>query len=128
MTDDLPSYQFDYYYALSPALYGRRYYIGVRLARSGSRTVNNFATLLFWPRDDGATVEVARIDDWKHSTDEQSGPHIHRWYRERTVHRRDYDIPVDDVEEAEQYLDENFEPFAQRYEATHGSEIVAYDP
>lgn len=128
MTDGDSSYDFDYHYRLAPALYERRYYIGVRLADSGSETVDSFATLLFWPRSDGAVVEVARMDNWSHSQDNQSGPHIHRWYRETDEHRRDYAIPVDDFEDAELYLVDHFETFARKYESTHGSEIVAYDP
>jgi len=120
-------FEFDYHYSLSPAVYDREYQIGVRLETDGRDGVADFATLLFWVRSDGRVVEVARIDDRDHPQDDLSGPHIHRWYREQSRHVRDYDIPVSKFEDAEEYLVENFERFAQQYQTTHGDDIVAYD-
>lgn len=121
-------FEFDYHYSLSPTLYDREYQIGVRLQTDGRGRVDDFAALLFWVRSDGQVVEVARIDDRDHPQDDRLGPHIHRWYREQSRHVRDYDIPVSEFEDAEDYLVEQFERFARQYQTTHDDDIVAYDP
>jgi hypothetical protein len=115
---------FEYSYEVGQ-LYDRVYAIGVR-ASPNLNAVEEFAAMLYWVRQDGTVVEVARIDDIEHPNDDQSGPHIHRWYRETATHEREYGIPVQNWHEADEYLADNFPEFARRYETNHGRDIVAY--
>lgn len=114
---------FEYSYEVGQ-LYDRAYAIGVRVSPD-LNVVEVFAAILYWGRTDGEIIEIARIDDVEHPNDDQSGPHIHRWYRETATHERDYDIPVQNWHEADEYLADNFSIFARRYETNHGDNIVA---
>lgn len=99
-------------------MYGRVYQIGVR-ADPSLNDIDSFAAVLFYEREDGNRTQIARIDDTEHD-DGEGDIHIDRLYREKEAERKDHGIDVTDPFEADNYLSERWERFAQQYEANHG--------
>lgn len=98
----------------------RNYQIGVR-AEPSLEDTESFAVVLFYRREDGVVVEVAKIDNAEHR---EGTIHIDRHYREEDAKRKDFDIDVSNWMEAEDYLSERWKQFADRYEENHGSDRI----
>lgn len=107
----------DFTYRYGPGVYnGREYHIGVRTDPSLFQP-RSFAVVLFYERPDGTTVEVAKIDNSSHA---EGDIHVDRYYRERGAPRKDFDVDISTLPEAERYLRENWRRFAILYDRTHG--------
>lgn len=102
---------FDYVYEVG-SLRGRVYRVGVRMDPS-LNDVQSFAVVLFFERADGSRVELAKIDDAEHDDGEV---HFDRYYRAESAERKDFDIDVDSVFEAEDLLAENWRRYARIYQ------------
>jgi hypothetical protein len=98
-------------------LYGRVYQIGVR-ADPSLNDIESFAAVLFYETADGDRTEIARIDDTSHEHGE-GDIHLDKLYREHGADRKDHGIDVAGPFEADHYLSERWETFAQQYETTH---------
>lgn len=107
---------FEYSYTVGK-LYDRRYQIGVR-ADQNLNKVTSFAVVLFYSQPNGERVQIARIDDTSHE-DETHAIHIDRLYREADAPRKDFDIEVDTVFEADKYLSDHWRQFAQQFKDAH---------
>lgn len=94
----------------------RRYQIGVR-ADPTLNNVESFAVVLFYERADGERVEVAKIDDAEH---EEGEIHFDRYYRAEGAERKDFEINVESVFEAEDRLEDRWLRYARLYEENHG--------
>lgn len=111
--------EFTYVYDVGEC-YGRTYQIGVR-AEPNLSNVDSFAVLLFFERDDGSRIEVAKIDNSEH---EEGKIHLDRYYRREGADRKDFEIDVDSVFEAEDHFDENWRHYARTYQGNHGTRSV----
>lgn len=100
---------------------GRPYRVGVR-ADPSLDAVESFAVILFFERGDGSRVEVAKIDDSEH---EAGGIHFDRYYRDDGADRKDFDVEVDSVFEADDHLESNWRRYAKIYQENHGTRNVA---
>lgn len=83
-----------------------------------SQNVESFAVVLFFDLEDGTRVEVAKIDDTEH---DEGGVHLDRYYREAGAEVKNFGIDVEDAWEAEEYMEDNWERFAQTYLQNHGA-------
>ncbi|MFC5133793.1 MULTISPECIES: DUF7718 family protein [Haloferacaceae] len=110
-------YDFDYLYEAG-RLRGVVSQIGVR-ADPDINHVDSFAVVLFFESSDGTVVEVAKVDD---STHEEGNIHVDRYYRERDSERKDFDVQLSNVWEADEYLLHNWERFVRAYLDTHGKQ------
>jgi len=99
----------------------RNYQIGVR-ADPSLQDTESFAVVLFYRREDGEVVEIAKIDNVEHR---DGTIHIDRHYREAGAKKKDFDIDVSSWDEAEDYLTDHWKQFADRYEENHGTDRVA---
>jgi len=79
--------------------------------------VESFAVVLFYERGNGERIEVAKIDNAEH---EEGKIHFDRYYREEGTTRKDFDINVETVFEAEDHLGDNWRRYARLYEENHG--------
>ena len=102
---------FDYVYEIG-SWRGRSYRIGVR-ADPTLDDVQSFAVVLFFERADGSRVEVAKIDDVEH---DEGAVHFDRYYRAEGAERKDFDVDVASVFEAESLLAGNWRRYARIYE------------
>jgi hypothetical protein len=73
----------------------------------------SWAVVLYYEKADGERIQVARIDNTEH---EEGSIHIDRLYREERAERKDFDIDVNSVSDAEGYLTENWQHYARQYE------------
>ncbi len=112
--------EFDYVYDLEKYR-DRTYQIGVRVDPDLD-TVVSFAAILFFERDDGERIEVAKIDDAEH---DEGRVHFDRYYRAEGANAKDFDIDVESVWEAEDLLEANWLHYARTYENNHGTSRVA---
>jgi len=94
----------------------RTYQIGVR-ADPTLNNVKSFAVVLFYERGDGERIEIAKIDNAEH---EEGEIHFDRYYREGGATRKDFDIDVESVFEAEDRLEGNWRRYARLHEENHG--------
>lgn len=92
--------------------------IGVRADPSLDET-ESFAAVLYFQQADGTQVEVAKIDNAEH---EEGTVHIDRYYREVGAEIKDFSVDIDGWKEADKYLNENAEHYAQTYLRNHGAE------
>lgn len=113
----MSNYNFDYQREAG-TLRGIVFQIGVR-AEPRLDNVLSFAVILFIPKEDGSIVEVAKVDNAEH---EEGTIHIDRYYREVGADEKDFDIDVDNVWEADEYIESNWKQFARRYLENHGTE------
>lgn len=83
--------------------------------------VESFAAVLFFTMRDGRRVEIAKVDDSPHD-DTGADVHVDRYDRALGAEIKDFDpdADIDGWEDAEEYLLENWEAFANRYYRTHG--------
>lgn len=98
---------------------GLVYNIGVR-HDPDLNNVESFAAVLFFQLRDGTRVEVAKVDNSTHEGEEDI--HVDCYYREIGADFKQFDIGITDWVEAEEYLNENWERFADRYYENHGPE------
>lgn len=98
---------------------GTKYEIGVR-HDPHIDDVESFAAVLFFSLRDGRRVEVAKVDDSEHG--EVADVHVDCYYREEGAEIKDFnpDADIGGWEDAEDYLVENWEAFANRYFRNHG--------
>lgn len=94
----------------------RTYHIGVR-AEPGLNDVHSFAVVLYYEGSGGEHVEVAKVDNSAH---DEGDVHVDRYYREPSAPRKDFDVDISSLPEAERYLAENWRRFADRYERNYG--------
>lgn len=112
--------EFTYEYELNE-FRGEMYHIGVRTDPSPNN-VESFAAILFFQKRDGTRVEVAKVDDSPH---EEGDIHADCYYRDIGAEIKDFDTPISDVWEAEEYLENNWRRFARLYGDNHGTEVRA---
>lgn len=106
---------FDYIY--DAGVYrNRTYQIGVR-ADPTLNNVESFAVVLFYEQADGKRIEIAKIDNAEH---EEGTIHFDRYYREEGAPRKDFDMDIESVFGAEDYLGDNWQRYARLYEENHG--------
>lgn len=89
--------------------------IGVR-ADPTLNDVKSFAAVLFYEQVDGERVEIAKIDNAEH---DEGTIHFDRYYRAEGAKRKDFDVDVDSVFEAEDHLEENWQRYARLYYENH---------
>lgn len=108
--------EFEYLYQTGKRR-GVQYNIGVRVDPTIDN-VESFAVTLFFKLKDDRVVHVVRVDDSAHS----GRPDIHadRFYRELGAEVKDFEVNVDTYYEAEDYIRENWERFADHYHDNHG--------
>ena len=94
----------------------RTYQIGVR-AEPTLNDVASFAVVLFYEQADSTRVEIAKIDNAEH---DEGTIHFDRYYRSEGAERKDFDIGIKSVFEADDYLEENWRRYARLYEENHG--------
>jgi hypothetical protein len=92
------------------------FHIGVR-ADPNLRNVESFAAILFFRLEDGTVVEVAKVDNAEH---DEGTIHVDRYYRESSARDKDFDTDIEDVYDADEYLENNWRHFAQTYLQNHG--------
>ncbi|WP_435196605.1 DUF7718 family protein [Natronomonas sp. EA1] len=112
--------QSDFYYQYTATeRRGINYIIGVRLDPD-ENNVESFAVILFFRLADGTDVEVCKVDNSPH----EGEPDIHadRYYRAMGADIKDFRIDIESWHEAENYLSENAERFADKYYDNHGGE------
>ena len=95
------------------------YRIGVRHDPS-INNVESFAAILFFNLRDGSRVEVAKVDDSQHEGEDDI--HIDRYYRADGARVQQFDTDIEEWEDAEEYLKENWRNLADRYYDNHGGE------
>lgn len=93
------------------------YRIGVR-AHPNLDAVESFAAVLYYEKADGERIEIAKIDDSEHDA---GAIHFDRYYRAEGAERKDFDVDVSSVFEAEKLLAENWRRYARLYERNHGT-------
>jgi hypothetical protein len=96
----------------------RVFQIGVR-ADPNLNTVESFAAVLFYERANGERIEIAKIDDSEH---DEGSIHIDQYYREEGAERKDFDIDVSTVYEADDHLADNWRRYVRLYLENHESE------
>lgn len=94
---------FDYQYEVD-RIKSTVFHIGVA-ADPVLRNYDNFAVILYFQKDDGTVVEVAKVDDTEHDEGEI---HVDRYYRERRAGDKDFDVDIENVYDAEEYLRDNW--------------------
>lgn len=94
----------------------RTYRIGVR-ADPTLNNVESFAVVLFYEQADGKRIEIAKIDNTEH---EEGVIHFDRYYRAEGAERKDFDIDIESVFEAEDRLEDDWLRYARLYEENHG--------
>lgn len=97
---------------------GTAYYVGVR-ADPGVYRPSSFAVVLFYQDDHGEAVEVAKVDNTEHR---EGDVHVDRFYREIGAPRKDFDVDLSTLSEAEAYIRENWRRFARLHDRAHGNE------
>lgn len=105
---------FNYRYGVG-SYRAKEYQIGVR-AEPEMYDSESFAVVLFYTRSDGEYVEVAKIDDSEH---EEGTVHFDRHYRADGANRKDFDVAVDSLFEAEDLIRDNWRRYARLYEENH---------
>lgn len=95
---------------------GREFQVGVRV-QPNLDVVESFAVVLFYERSKGEYVEVAKIDN---SEADEGTVHFDRYYRTEDAERKDFDIEMNSVFEAEDLLEENWRRYARLYRENHG--------
>lgn len=98
---------------------GINYIIGVRLDPDVN-TVESFAVILFFRLADGTDVEVCKVDNSPHEGEPDI--HVDRYYREEDADVKEFDVGIESWHDAEEYLFENAERFADKYYDNHGGE------
>lgn len=93
---------------------GRAYYVGVR-ADPGVYRPASFAVVLFYEDDDGEAVEVAKVDNTEHR---EGDIHVDRFYRAAGAPRKDFDVNISSLPEAEAFIRQHWRRFA-RIHARH---------
>jgi hypothetical protein len=73
---------------------------------------SSWAVVLYYERVDGERIQVARVDNTEH---DDGTIHIDRLYREKRAERKDFDIDVDSMSDAEEYLTENWQHYARQH-------------
>lgn len=94
----------------------RTYYLGIR-AEPSLNNVQSFAVVLYYEHPAGGFVEIAKIDNSSHA---EGDIHVDRYYREPSASRKDFDVDVSTLPEAERYLRENWRRFAVLHDRIHG--------
>lgn len=90
--------------------------IGAR-ADPNPNNIESFAVVLFFELEDGTVVEVAKVDNSEH----RAGTiHVDRYYREVGTDIKDYDVEISSMWDADEYLQNNWQRFAQVYFDNHG--------
>lgn len=95
------------------------FHIGVR-ADPDLQDVESFAAVLFFRLEDGTVVEAAKVDNAKH---DEGTIHVDRYYRESSACDKDFDTDIEDVYDADEYLEDNWRHFAQTYLQNHGRSV-----
>ncbi|MFC7076102.1 DUF7718 family protein [Haloarcula halophila] len=95
----------------------RSYQIGTRAdpnldAAADPSQEASWAVILFYEQEDGERIEVARVDNTEH---DEGVIHIDRLYREEQADRKDFDIDVTSVYEAEKYISEDWQHYARQH-------------
>lgn len=78
----------------------------------------SWAVVLFFEREDGERVVVVRVDDSPHGRDGDP-VHVDRLYREEGADRKDFDVDIDSVVDAEDYLEANWLRYARQHRESH---------
>lgn len=112
----MPQSEFAYSYEIGQYR-TRVFQIGVR-ADPSLNTVESFASVLFYERANGERIEIAKIDNSEHN---HGSIHIDRYYREPDAQRKDFDIDVSTVYEADDHLAANWRRYARLYLENHES-------
>ncbi|WP_227380949.1 DUF7718 family protein [Haladaptatus halobius] len=111
--------QSEFVYSYEVGQYHTRVYqIGVR-ADPNLNTVESFAAVLFYERANGERIEIAKIDNSEH---DKGSIHIDRYYREEGAERKDFDIGISTVYEADDHLADNWRRYVRLYLENHESE------
>lgn len=96
---------------------GINYIIGVRLDPDANN-VESFAVILFFRLAEGTDIEVCKVDNSQHEGEQNI--HADRYYREEGAEIKDFDVDIEDWHEADEYLSENADKFADTYYDNHG--------
>lgn len=72
----------------------------------------SWAVILFFEKEDGERVEVARVDNTEH---EEGTIHVDRLYREKSAERKDFDVDIDSIDEAQDYLMADWRHYARQH-------------
>ncbi len=92
------------------------FHIAVR-ADPDLQDVESFAAILFFRLEDGTVAEAAKVDNAEH---DEGTIHVDRYYRESSTRDKDFDTDIENVYDAEEYLRDNWQRFAQTYLRNHG--------
>lgn len=63
---------------------------------------------------------MAKVDDSPH---DEGDVHVDRYYRDLGAEVKDFDIDFDGWADADDYLTDNWQRFAQLYDEHHGKEV-----
>ncbi|ELZ45593.1 hypothetical protein C465_13705, partial [Halorubrum distributum JCM 9100] len=77
--------------------------IGAR-ADPSTNNPESFAAILFFELADGSRIEVAKVDNAEHDEGEI---HLDRFYRETGADIKDFQVPISNLWEAEDHLNEH---------------------
>lgn len=89
--------------------------MGVR-ADPGVYRPASFAVVLFYEDDDGEAVEIAKVDTTDHR---EGGIHVDRYYRDPSAPRKDFDVDLSTLPEAEAYIRDHWRRFARLHARAH---------
>ncbi|GAA0512316.1 hypothetical protein SAMN04488066_104152 [Halorubrum aquaticum] len=90
--------------------------IGAR-ADPSTNNPESFAAILFFELADGSRIEVAKVDNAEHDEGEI---HLDRFYREIGADIKDFEVPISNLWEAEDHLNEHARTYGQTYLKNHG--------
>lgn len=93
----------------------RTYRLGVRAERTLYRP-DSFAVVLYYEDANARAVEVAKADNTRHR---EGGVHVDRYYRATGAPRKDFDVDISTLDEAEAYLQANWLRFARLHDRNH---------
>lgn len=94
---------------------GIPYYIGVR-ATPTRFDPDSFAVVPYNEDETGVAVDVAKVDNTRHR---EGGVHVDRYYRATGAPRKDFDVDISTLDEAEAYLQANWLRFARLHDRNH---------
>lgn len=105
---------FDYSHE-SDATFPEFLQIGIRTDPSLDNPIS-WAVVLYFEQEDGTRVEIAKVDNSEH---DEGDIHVDRYYRDDDAETKDFETDLTTPYEADAYLDENSERFAQKYADNH---------
>jgi len=80
------------------------------------RSIPTRSPSLFFEDDDGGAVKVFKVDNSEHRAGDV---HVDRYYRESSAPRKDFDVDISTLSDAEAYVCANWRRFADRHDANH---------